>query len=191
VRGDGQMVVAVGAGLDVDAVRREMAAVRRDFRDLVAGADGPGLRRASAGTRWTNRQLLYHMLFGYLLVRALLVLVRVFGRLPEGASTVFARVLDAGRVPFHLVNYLGSWVGALVVTPARMPGVMDWVTGALVRRAERETGASAARGMRYPTTWDPFFREYMTLADIYRYPTQHFRFHQRQLTLGQAASPDG
>ena len=38
--------------------------------------------------------------------------------------------------------------------------------------------------MRYPTTWDPFFTSYMTLADIYRYPTQHFRFHQRQLTLG-------
>ena len=32
-------------------------------------------------------------------------------------------------------------------------------------------------------TWDPFFTGYMTLADIYRYPTQHSRFHQRQLTL--------
>ena len=33
------------------------------------------------------------------------------------------------------------------------------------------------------TSWDPFFADYMTLADIYHYPTQHFRFHQRQLTL--------
>ena len=38
--------------------------------------------------------------------------------------------------------------------------------------------------MYYPTSWDPFFAEYMTLAQIYRYPTQHFRYHQRQLTLG-------
>jgi hypothetical protein len=37
--------------------------------------------------------------------------------------------------------------------------------------------------MHYPTTWDPFFADYMTQADIYHYPTQHFRFHQRQLTL--------
>jgi hypothetical protein len=37
--------------------------------------------------------------------------------------------------------------------------------------------------MHYPTTWDPFFADYMTLTDIYHYPTQHFRFHQRQLTL--------
>jgi hypothetical protein len=29
----------------------------------------------------------------------------------------------------------------------------------------------------------------MTLADIYRYPTRHFRFHQRQLTLGRAPAP--
>jgi len=49
--------------------------------------------------------------------------------------------------------------------------------------------------MRYPATWDPFFVGYMTLADIYRYPTQHFRFHQRQLTLSppreQSESPRG
>jgi len=37
--------------------------------------------------------------------------------------------------------------------------------------------------MYYPTSWDPFFAEYMTLAQIYHYPTQHFRYHQRQLTL--------
>jgi hypothetical protein len=32
--------------------------------------------------------------------------------------------------------------------------------------------------MPYPTTWDPFFASYMTLADIYHYPTRHFRFDQ-------------
>jgi hypothetical protein len=37
--------------------------------------------------------------------------------------------------------------------------------------------------MYYPTCWDPFFKEYMTLADVYRFPTQHFDFHRRQLTL--------
>ena len=40
--------------------------------------------------------------------------------------------------------------------------------------------------MHYPATWDPFFASSMTLADLYRYPTRHFRFHQRQLTLGRA-----
>ena len=35
------------------------------------------------------------MLFGYLIVRALLVLVRIFGLLPDGASNAFVRLLDA------------------------------------------------------------------------------------------------
>jgi hypothetical protein len=34
-----------------------------------------------------------------------------------------------------------------------------------------------ARSMRFPTSWDPFFTDVMTLADVYHYPTQHFDFH--------------
>jgi hypothetical protein len=41
------------------------------------------------------------------------------------------------------------------------------------------------RGMHYPTRWDPFFKDYMTLADVYLFPTQHFDFHRRQLTLAE------
>ena len=55
------------------------------------------LRRPSSGTRWTNEQLMFHMLFGYLIVRALLLLARIFGRLPEGPSRTFARLLDAAQ----------------------------------------------------------------------------------------------
>ena len=33
-------------------------------------------------------------------------------------------------------------------------------------------------------SWDPYFKAYMTLADVYRYPTQHCEHHRRQLTLG-------
>jgi hypothetical protein len=30
----------------------------------------------------------------------------------------------------------------------------------------------------------------MTLADVYRFPTQHFDFHRRQLTLNIPHEPD-
>ena len=40
--------------------------------------------------------------------------------------------------------------------------------------------------MHFPTRWDPFFKDYMTLEDVYRYPGQHFDFHKRQLTVGSA-----
>jgi hypothetical protein len=85
-----------------------MEQARLDFRRLVAAATPADLRRPSAGTRWTYQQLLFHMLFGYLIIRALLVLVRVFGLLPDAASKAFARLLDSARRPFDLINYLGS-----------------------------------------------------------------------------------
>lgn len=174
------------ADQDRAAVCAEMEQARQDFRDLLAQADAANLRRPSDGTRWTNQQLLFHMLFGYQIVRVLLVLAKLFGRLPPAAGRAFARLLDAAHTPFHLVNYLGSCAGAQIIPAARMPGILDHVTGALERRLRRETPAALGRGMYYPGSWDPFFTEYMTLARIYHYPTQHFRFHQRQLTLGSA-----
>ncbi|MGH3570775.1 MAG: hypothetical protein ACRDUW_02920 [Pseudonocardiaceae bacterium] len=39
--------------------------------------------------------------------------------------------------------------------------------------------------MHYSTRWDPF-PEFMTLADVYHSPTQHFDFHHRQLSLEEA-----
>ncbi len=171
------------AAPDRAALRAEMEQARHDFRRLIGNATPAELRRPSDGTRWTNQQLLFHMLFGYLIVRALLVLVHVFGRLPDGASKAFARLLDSAHKPFDLINYLGSCAGARIIPPRRMPGTLDRVIAALQRHLERETDPALRRGMHFPTTWDPFFAGYMTLADIYHYPPQHFRFHQRQLTL--------
>jgi len=187
--GDNAMPPAPGppaAALDRAAVHAELEQARLDFHRLLRQATPAGLRRASDGTRWTNQQLLFHMLFGYLVVRALLVLVRVFGLLPDGASRVFARLLDAAHRPFDLINYLGSCAGARIIPPRRMARVLDRVIAALQQHLQRETGSALRRGMYYPTTWDPFFADYMTLADIYRYPTRHFRFHQRQLTLSRS-----
>jgi hypothetical protein len=171
------------AALDQAAVRAEMEQARLDFRRLAGDATAADLRRRSDGTKWTNQQLLFHMLFGYLVVRALLVLVRIFGLLPGSASKTYARLLDSAHRPFNLINYLGSCAGARVIPPQRMIRILDHVIAALQHRLQRETESALRRGMHYPTTWDPFFADYMTLADIYRYPTQHFRFHQRQLTL--------
>ncbi len=173
----------------------EMEWARQDFHDLLSRVSGADLRRRSRGTRWTNQQLLFHMLFGYLVVRALLILVRAFGHMPGGASKAFARLLDSGRKPFHAINYLGSCAGALIIPSARMPGVFDRVTGALRRHLSRESDAALGRGMHFPTRWDPYFTDYMSLADVYRYPAVHFRHHRQQLTLtgleGRARDPEG
>lgn len=165
------------------AVREEMERARQTFHCLLDRATVADLRRPSSETRWTNEQLLFHMLFGYLIVRALLVLARIFSRLPDGASRGFARLLDAAGTPFHVINYTGSRVGARIIPCSRMGIKFDRVIAGLEHRLEQEQDRALRRGMYYPPSWDPFFASYMTLYDLYRYPTRHFDFHQRQLTL--------
>ena len=60
---------------------------------------------------WTNEQLLFHMLFGFIVVRVLLLLVKGFGRLPPAFSRAFAAILNAGTRPFHVINYLSALPG--------------------------------------------------------------------------------
>ena len=169
--------------LDRQAVHDELDRVQADFRQLLGQATRADLARRTDGTRWTNEQLLFHMLFGYIIVRALLPLVAVFGRLPPGASRGYARLLDAATRPFDLINYLGPCVAVHIYGYRRMAAKLDRVLGALHRQIDAATPADLARGMRYPTRWDPFFTGYMTLADLFRYPTKHYDFHRRQLTL--------
>jgi hypothetical protein len=174
--------------VDREAIYAELRRVRVTFRRLVEQASPDDLVRASRGTRWTNQQLLFHMLFGYLITRALIVLAGMFARLPASASQVFAGLLNAATGPFDRVNYLGSRAGARVFPRRRLVGKLDRVTMALERRIRAETSARLGTGMHYPVRWDPFFKDFMTLVDIYHYPTQHFDFHQRQLTLDQSSA---
>lgn len=174
--------------MDRETVHRELESARATFHDLVATATEADLRRRSDGTRWTNKQLLFHMLLGFLILRALTGLVRVFGRLPDGVSRAYARLLNAATRPFDAVNYVGSVAGGTVLSTHRMTVLFDHVVDRLHRRLDAETDAGLTRGMHYPTRWDPFLTDYMTLADVYRFPTKHFRFHERQLTLGGRAA---
>ena len=168
---------------DRQSIHEELERARATIHELVASASTPELRRGSSGTRWTNQQLLFHMLFGYMVVRALLPLVRAFGHLPNGASRLFARLLNATTPGFHVVNYLGSCAGALVFRGSRLSAKADRVIASVHRQLDRESAESLQRGMHFPVGWDPFFRDWMTLADVYHYGTEHFDFHQGQLTL--------
>ena len=60
-------------------IHDELEQARAEFHRLVRDCVRGDLREPPTGTRWTNQQLLFHMLFGYLIVRALLPLVRIHG----------------------------------------------------------------------------------------------------------------
>jgi hypothetical protein len=123
------------------------------------------------------------MVFGYLVVRTLVPIVRIFGWLPDGLGRGFARLLDSTTRPFHVVNYVGSCIGALVFRGPRMAARLDRTVASLHRRLDVETDSALARGMHFPTSWDPLFQDTMTLAEVYHYATQHFDLHRNQLSL--------
>jgi hypothetical protein len=169
--------------MDRAAGIEEMEQARSSFRELLSGASSASLRRRSHGTRWTNRQLLFHMLFGYLIVRTLLPLVCAFGRRPDNWSRRFAAALNAGWRPFHVINYLGSVGGGQVLPKRAMIALMDRTIRGLQGSLAGATGETLGLQMHFPAAWDPYFRDVMNVFDVYRYGTQHFEHHRRQLTL--------
>lgn len=165
------------------AIHAELHRARLEFRDLVEHAGPAELAHPSNGTRWTNQQLLFHMLFGYLITRNLRLIVKLVSRLPLPVQRGFATLLNSGTRPFHVINYWGSRAGGGIVPAARLAGWLDAVTNSLERHLDAETDAALARSMPFPARWDPFFEPHMTLADVYHYATQHFDWHRQQLTL--------
>jgi DinB superfamily len=168
---------------DVDG---ELERVSADFRGLLDSATVAELSMPTNGTKWTNRQLLFHMLFGFLLVRVLLLLVKGFGRLPPAVSRAFAGLLNAATRPFHVVNYLSALPGGRVLSSRTMTRLMDSTIDHLRGGLARESADALGLAMHFPVGWDPYFKDVMTVADVYRYPSQHYDHHRRQLTTRHA-----
>jgi hypothetical protein len=168
-----------------------MAGYSRAIHDLdrwLGESTPAGLRRKSNGTRWSNEELLFHMVFGYMVVRALLPVVRAVSRLPEPVGRAVAAALNAGTAPFNAVNYWGSRAAARVYDRRRMGRKLETTVAALSRRLDQESPGSLSRSMPFPDKWDPYFVPVMTLNDVYAYPTLHFDFHARQLSLHHPCS---
>ena len=159
-------------------IAAEMERARDDFHHLLDNATGAELRAGTNGTKWTNEQLLFHMVFGYLLVRRLLLLVHGLSHLPDGASRRFAATLNAGTRPFHTVNYVGSLGGMRVLGYRRVERLMERTIRALQASLDRASDAELRRAMHFPVGWDPYFTDVMTVRDVYHYPTQHYDHHR-------------
>ena len=79
--------------MDRALVVADLTACRDDLHDLLSTARPERLRARSAGTRWSNEQLLFHMVFGFLVVRRLLPLVRLLSVLPPWVARAFVALL--------------------------------------------------------------------------------------------------
>jgi hypothetical protein len=168
--------------MDRHGIDAELERVTGDFHRLLDSATRAELGLPTNGTKWTNKQLLFHMLFGFIVVLALLPLVKGFGHLPPSASRTFAAILNAGNRPFHVINYLSALPGGTVLSPRAMGKLMDSTIEHLRGRLARESERTRGLAMHFPVGWDPYFKDVMTVADVYHYPTQHYDHHRRQLT---------
>ena len=173
------------SGFDRQKLRDELQERREVLRATLDSSSAEDLKRPSKGTRWTNEELLFHLVFGYMIVDVLAGMVKLFGLLPRPATKSFASLLNAFTRPFHVVNYWGSRLAAKVYNRKQMGPKFDRTIASISKKLDRASEETLHRGMHYPTRWDPFFKDYMTLADIFHYPTQHFDFHLQQLSLKQ------
>ena len=179
-----EIMTGIERPTDRQEIYDELGAARATFHGLLDSMSPENLRRPARDTKWNNEELLFHMLFGYIIVLSLIWIVKLFGWLPRPFSRLYSILLNLLTGPFNTVNYLGSRLGAKVYNHSRMGPKFDKVCASLHRGLARESERNLRRGMHFPRQWDPFFKDYMTLADIYHYPTQHFTFHSRQLSAG-------
>jgi DinB superfamily len=130
---------------------------------------------------WTNGQLLFHVLFGFILVLPLANILVLFGHLPALCSRIFARILNFSTPLFNRINAAGPRAGARLLGRAGVIRQFDRVHGAILTRLERVRPHDWALAMHYPTRWDPRFQTPMHLEELFRYPVTHLRHHRAQL----------
>jgi len=130
---------------------------------------------------WTNGQVLFHVLLGFILVLPLANILVLFGHLPSPCSRIFAGILNFSTPLFNIVNAVGPRAGARLLGRARVIRQFDRVHRAILARLERVRPRDWALAMHYPIRWDPRFQTPMHLEELFRYPVTHLRHHRSQL----------
>lgn len=164
-------------------VRDNLLWLAADFRAIIESANAHELDLPSAGTRWTNRQLLFHLVLGQNVALSGIPLCGLFSRLPPSVARNWSRLLDACAGPYNWVNWVGSAAAGRVLKPQAMVRMMDRTTGTIVGWYDRTDGEALRRGMTIPASWDPYFTSWMDRRDIFEWAPKHYRHHRAQLTL--------
>lgn len=157
--------------------------IRDDFDHILATVTPQQLDAPTAGTRWTNRELLFHLWFGQRITRAFLTLIGGFSRLPPAVSRAWARLLGVATRPYEWINYAASAAGGRAVSLETVRRWMHNDTRAILAWANRATDADLRRGMSVPPSWDPYFQPWMNCADLLEWTPKHYRHHRSQLTI--------
>lgn len=152
------------------------------FHSLLDSLSEDDFQQQSLNAGWTNGEILAHMTFGFIVINALLPLVRLWGRMPKGSSRWFAWLLNAFTGPFNWFNALGARGQGKVFTHQRIEEIYDRAYLSLLKKIDSIQNDEWERGMYFPTKWDSNFDEFMTLEKVFHYPVTHFNFHLAQIS---------
>ena len=165
-----------------EKIRVEYESTRTSFHTLLDSLSEADLRKQSLNPGWTNGEILFHMTFAFMILSALIPLVRVGGHLPRRLMKLFAWFLNSTTGPFNWINGLGARVGGRLYRGKNIGVKFNKVYGSLLRKLDATRDSEWTLGMYYPTKWEGLFKEYMTLEDVFRYPIRHFEFHLAQIS---------
>jgi hypothetical protein len=164
-----------------EAIKSRLSQTHSEFHALLDSLSDDELRAKSINTGWTNGEILFHMMFAFILILTLVPMLRFWSRLPKGYSKKFADALNFSTVPFNFVNGLAPRLGGKVFNRKRLGRFFDRIYVSLIKLLDSVNEHEWESGMYYPDKWDPLFDEYMTLEKLFYYPIRHFEFHVGQL----------
>lgn len=164
------------------SIRSELEIAQGTFHSILDSLSETDMHRHSLNPGWTNGEILAHILFGFIILNALLPMARIWGRFPRSSSKPFARLLNAFTRLFNWINALGARGQGKVFTYKRIGKLYDGTYHSLLRKIDSIKGDEWDRGMYYPTKWDSNFSEFMTLEKLFHYPVIHFNFHKNQIS---------
>ncbi|MEJ5240330.1 MAG: DinB family protein [Anaerolineales bacterium] len=154
---------------------------RNEFHALLDSVSEEDWNKQSLNLGWSNGEIFAHILFGFIILNALLPMARMWGKLPRETSKPFAKFLNFFTKPFNWINALGARGQAKVFTYRRVGKIFDKTISSLISKLNSIDDDEWQTGMYYPTEWDPNFSEFMTLEKLFLYPVAHFKLHQNQI----------
>ena len=154
---------------------------RDEFHALLESISEEDWNKQSLNSGWSNGEIFAHILFGFIILNALLPMARIWGKLPKATSKPFANFLNFITRPFNWINALGARGQGRVFTYRNVGKIFDKVLSSLLSKANTIHGDEWQTGMYYPAKWDPNFNDFMTLEKLFLYPIAHFKLHQNQI----------
>lgn len=163
---------------------KEYEKTHQDFHSLLNSISEEDLKKKSLNSGWTNGEILFHMLLGFIILYSLIPLTRIFGKLPKSFSKVFAALLNLSTPLFNWMNALGARGGGTIFNQSKTSKRFNKTYDALIRKLNSINDDEWNKGMHYPTKWDSLFDDYMTLEKLFYFPLKHFKYHLKQINTG-------